>query len=200
MISQHARLARTLAEQLGLPDTVREAVGAAYEQWDGRGWPGDLKADAVPIAAQDRPARRVHGGGAPGRRDRRRRPRWPAGGRAGSSIRPWRSCCAPGPSEIFGGLDAVPAWQAVIAAEPALAVALSAERARQRAGRHRELRGPEVAVHPRPFGRGRRAGRGSRPQARAAAGGSADAAPGRAGARLRAAGRVELDLGPARAR
>ena len=44
MISQHARLARTLAEQLELPGMVREAVGAAYEQWDGRGWPGTLKA------------------------------------------------------------------------------------------------------------------------------------------------------------
>jgi hypothetical protein len=35
MISQHARLARTLAEQLELPGAVREGVGAAYEQWDG---------------------------------------------------------------------------------------------------------------------------------------------------------------------
>ena len=52
MISQHARLARTLAEQLGLPDTVREGVGTAYEQWDGRGWPGDLKSDAIPITAR----------------------------------------------------------------------------------------------------------------------------------------------------
>jgi hypothetical protein len=42
MISQHARLARTLAGQLELPGTVREGVGAAYEQWDGRGWPGTL--------------------------------------------------------------------------------------------------------------------------------------------------------------
>src|SRR6266567_2753429 len=36
MISQHARLAQTLAEQLDLSGQVREAVGAAYEQWDGR--------------------------------------------------------------------------------------------------------------------------------------------------------------------
>ncbi len=52
MISQHARLARTLAEQLDLPGMVREGVGAAYEQWDGRGWPGTLKADAIPVAAE----------------------------------------------------------------------------------------------------------------------------------------------------
>jgi response regulator RpfG family c-di-GMP phosphodiesterase len=52
MFSQHARLARTLAEQLGRPAVVRESVGAAYEQWDGRGWPGALKADAIPVAAR----------------------------------------------------------------------------------------------------------------------------------------------------
>jgi hypothetical protein len=37
MIESHSLLARRLAEQLGLPDPVREAVAAAYEQWDGRG-------------------------------------------------------------------------------------------------------------------------------------------------------------------
>src|SRR5205823_3373209 len=52
MISQHARLARTLAEQLELPGAVREGVGAAYEQWNGRGWPGTLKAGAIPVAAR----------------------------------------------------------------------------------------------------------------------------------------------------
>src|SRR5689334_14067205 len=52
MISQHARLARTLAEQLELPGAVCEGVGAAYEQWDGRGWPGTLKAGAIPVAAR----------------------------------------------------------------------------------------------------------------------------------------------------
>src|SRR5262245_34067528 len=52
MISQHARMARSLAEQLGLPDEVVEAVGCSYEQWDGRGWPGRLKGDEVPIAAR----------------------------------------------------------------------------------------------------------------------------------------------------
>src|SRR5258708_10276999 len=52
MISQHAKLARTLAEQLELPSAVREGVGAAYEQWDGRGWPGTLKAGAIPVATR----------------------------------------------------------------------------------------------------------------------------------------------------
>src|SRR5436190_7041556 len=49
MVAHHAELARSLAEQLELPGAVLEAIGAAYEQWDGRGWPGDLQGDAVPI-------------------------------------------------------------------------------------------------------------------------------------------------------
>ena len=40
MIARHAALARALAERLGLPEAVQEAVGASYEQWDGKGWPG----------------------------------------------------------------------------------------------------------------------------------------------------------------
>src|SRR5579872_5162827 len=52
MITRHAALARGLAEQLGLPDAVQLAVGASYEQWDGRGWPGQLEGDAVPIASR----------------------------------------------------------------------------------------------------------------------------------------------------
>jgi response regulator RpfG family c-di-GMP phosphodiesterase len=52
MIARHSALARSLAEQLGLPDSVQQAVGASYEQWDGRGWPGNLNGDGVPIAAR----------------------------------------------------------------------------------------------------------------------------------------------------
>jgi HD-GYP domain-containing protein (c-di-GMP phosphodiesterase class II) len=126
MISQHARLASTLAEQLGLPDTVREGVGAAYEQWDGRGWPGDRKSDAIPVAARIAQlaefmevAHRVGGVAAATTLARRR---------AGRQFDPVLAelLCASA-DEIFGGLDAVPAWKTVIAAEPALAVELSQE-------------------------------------------------------------------------
>ena len=126
MISQHARLARTLAEQLGLPGAVRESIGAAYEQWNGRGWPGALKANAIPIAARiaqlaefTEVAHRV--GGVAGAVALARR-------RAGRQFDPALAAllCSRA-DEIFGGLDAVPAWPAVIAAEPALAVELSTE-------------------------------------------------------------------------
>jgi HD-GYP domain-containing protein (c-di-GMP phosphodiesterase class II) len=124
MISQHARLARTLAGQLELPGTVLEGVGAAYEQWDGRGWPGTLKAGAIPVAARIAQlaefmevAHRV--GGVAGATALARR-------RAARQFDPALAAllCSQA-EEIFGGLEAAPAWPAVIAAEPALAVELS---------------------------------------------------------------------------
>ena len=124
MISQHARLARALAEQLELPGQVREAVGAAYEQWDGRGWPGDLRGEAVPAAARMAQfaeflevAHRVGGTQSATALARRQ---------AGKQFDPALAAlvCARA-EEIFGGLEAIPAWQTVIDAEPALAVELS---------------------------------------------------------------------------
>jgi len=52
MIAHHAAIARSLGEQLSLPGEVLAALGAAYERWDGRGWPGKLKGAAVPQAAR----------------------------------------------------------------------------------------------------------------------------------------------------
>ena len=52
MIDHHAALARMLADQLGLGDDVQDAVGSAYEQWDGKGWPGQRRGDAVPLGAR----------------------------------------------------------------------------------------------------------------------------------------------------
>ena len=50
MIEHHAAMAQALAEQLDLDAEVVDALGAAYEQWDGRGWPGVLEGAAVPLA------------------------------------------------------------------------------------------------------------------------------------------------------
>jgi HD-GYP domain-containing protein (c-di-GMP phosphodiesterase class II) len=124
MITQHARLAGTLGEQLGLPAEVSLAVGAAYEQWDGRGWPGELKAEQVPIAARiaqlaeyTEVASRVGGTDSATALARRR---------AGRQFDPelTATLCAHA-GEVLGGLDEVRAWDSVIAAEPALAVPLS---------------------------------------------------------------------------
>jgi HD-GYP domain-containing protein (c-di-GMP phosphodiesterase class II) len=124
MITQHARLAGILAEQLGLAGGIREAIGAAYEQWDGKGWPGELRGDAVPVAARiaqlaefTEVAHRTHG--TEGARALAR-------SRSGRQFDPALASllCAEADT-IFDGLDAVPAWQAVIASEPSLAVELS---------------------------------------------------------------------------
>ena len=52
MVAHHAEMARVLAEQLELPDDVLKALGDAYEQWDGHGWPGRIGGDDVPLAAR----------------------------------------------------------------------------------------------------------------------------------------------------
>jgi HD-GYP domain-containing protein (c-di-GMP phosphodiesterase class II) len=123
-LTRHAELAGALAEQLGLPGAVRAAVAASYEQWDGKGWPGLLKGDAVPIGSRlaqlaefVEVAHRVGGISAAETLARRR---------GGSQFDPGLSelLCAES-DEILGGLDSVHTWEAVIGAEPALGVLLS---------------------------------------------------------------------------
>ncbi len=125
MIVQHAALARRLAEQLGLPGDVQEAVGAAYEQWDGKGWPGDLSGEAIPIGSRlaqiaefVEVAHRIGGTGAAVALAEKR---------AGSQFDPSLSgaLCA-NAETILDGLDTGQTWEAVIAAEPSLGVNLSA--------------------------------------------------------------------------
>jgi HD-GYP domain-containing protein (c-di-GMP phosphodiesterase class II) len=126
MIARHSAIARLLADQLGLPDAVQQAVGASYEQWDGHGWPGDLKGDAVPIAARlallaeyTEVAHRIGGPEAAALLARKR---------AGAQFDPALSglLCAD-PEAILSGLESAQTWDAVIAAEPALGVRLSGE-------------------------------------------------------------------------
>jgi HD-GYP domain-containing protein (c-di-GMP phosphodiesterase class II) len=127
MIAQHAALARALASELGLPDTVLDAVGASYEQWDGRGWPGELRGEAVPIAARlaqfaeyVEVAHRIGGAEAAVLLAQKR---------GGSQFDPLlaKLLCQDAGS-ILSDLDRVQAWDAVIAAEPALARMLSGQR------------------------------------------------------------------------
>ena len=127
MIAQHAMLARMLAEQLGLPDDVLAALGGAYEQWDGHGWPGRLKGEEVPVPARVAQlaeyvevAHRVGGVDAVTTLARKR-----SGKQFDPAIAELVWADADG---ILDGLDSVGTWEAVIGAEPALAVTLSGER------------------------------------------------------------------------
>jgi HD-GYP domain-containing protein (c-di-GMP phosphodiesterase class II) len=127
MMGSHAAMARALAEQLGLPDEVRAALGGSYEQWDGRGWPGELEGEEVPIAARVAQlaefvevAHRI--GGVPAARELARK-------RGGRQFDPMLADTLRADADaILDGLDSVRTWDAVIEAEPALAVVLSGER------------------------------------------------------------------------
>jgi HD-GYP domain-containing protein (c-di-GMP phosphodiesterase class II) len=127
MIEHHAALARTLGEQLELPVEVTTALGAAYEMWDGKGWPGELSGEDVPLASRvamvaeyTEVAHRL--GGADATRELARE-------RAGKQFDPTLAELIEHEADlIFAGLDSVGTWDAVIDAEPALAVVLSGDR------------------------------------------------------------------------
>jgi HD-GYP domain-containing protein (c-di-GMP phosphodiesterase class II) len=127
MIEHHAQMARTLGEQLGAPEAVLQALAAAYERWDGHGWPGALAGEDVPLASRIAQlaefvevAHRV--GGVEGAKDLARK-------RAGKQFEPTLAELVRTDGElILAGLDAVDTWGAVVDAEPALGVVLSGER------------------------------------------------------------------------
>jgi HD-GYP domain-containing protein (c-di-GMP phosphodiesterase class II) len=127
MIAHHAGMARTLGEQLELPDEVLEALSGAYEQWDGRGWPDGLNGTDIPLAARlallaefVEVAHRVGGVGAATELAQKR---------GGKQFDPTLAALLGAEGEmILAGVDSVGTWDAVIEAEPALAVVLSAER------------------------------------------------------------------------
>jgi HD-GYP domain-containing protein (c-di-GMP phosphodiesterase class II) len=106
---------------------VLGALEAAYERWDGRGWPGELEAEEVPIASRlaqlaefVEVANRM--GGVEAARDLVRQ-------RRGDQFDPTLADLMDAEAEvILSGLDTVETWEAVIGAEPALAVVLSGER------------------------------------------------------------------------
>jgi HD-GYP domain-containing protein (c-di-GMP phosphodiesterase class II) len=110
-----------------LAAAVVDALGAGYEQWDGRGWPGDLAGDAVPLPSRVAQlaefvevAHRVGGVRAAAAL---------AGRQAGRQFDPaLAKIVQEEPEELFATLDEVATWDAVIASEPALAVVLSEER------------------------------------------------------------------------
>lgn len=121
MIAQHAAIARRLGEQLALSEEVLRALGATYERWDGRGWPGKLKGDQVPVAARIAQtaefvevANRVGGIAAVKKLARDWR-----GGQFDPAIADLLMAKA---EVLLSAIDAIAVWDAVIRAEPALAV------------------------------------------------------------------------------
>jgi HD-GYP domain-containing protein (c-di-GMP phosphodiesterase class II) len=126
MIDRHAELARRFAEELGLPQQVRDAVAASYERWDGKGWPGVLQGEAIPIAARlsqlaefVEVAHRLGGPSAAAELARRR---------AGTQFDPRLAQLVSANSEgLFADLDSGRTWRSVVDAEPALARTLTGD-------------------------------------------------------------------------
>jgi HD-GYP domain-containing protein (c-di-GMP phosphodiesterase class II) len=126
MIETHNTFARTFALELGLPEAVGDAVATAYERWDGRGWPGELSGEEIPLASRVvqlaehvEVVHRVAGTAAACALARER---------AGKQFDPALAELLVRDAEaIFEGLDAVGQWQSVIAEEPSLALLLSGE-------------------------------------------------------------------------
>jgi HD-GYP domain-containing protein (c-di-GMP phosphodiesterase class II) len=128
MVTQHAALARGLAADLHLPEQTQHAIGSSYEQWDGRGWPGVLSGDEVPVAARVASmaefvevAHRVHGTESACAVVRRERGRQFDPGLADELLAD--------ADELLAGLDDVDTFAAVIASEPSLAVVLTDDEA-----------------------------------------------------------------------
>jgi HD-GYP domain-containing protein (c-di-GMP phosphodiesterase class II) len=126
MVREHARVARLLGEQLNMSAGVLASLASAYEMWNGKGWPGELRGEEVPLAARlaqlaeyAEVAHRV--GGVEAAKELAR-------GRAGKQFDPSLAelICSDADS-IFAGLDGIGTWEAVIDAEPGLALVLSGE-------------------------------------------------------------------------
>jgi len=125
MIDHHAAMARLLGEQLSLSEPALDSLGAAYEMWDGKGYPGELKGEQIPLAARIsmiaefvEVAQRV--GGVDAVRELMRK-------RAGDQFDPKLAAIMGAEAEmLLAGIDeAASSWDAVINAEPALAVRLT---------------------------------------------------------------------------
>jgi HD-GYP domain-containing protein (c-di-GMP phosphodiesterase class II) len=126
MIETHAAMARSLADHLEMDEAVCSALGHAYERWDGKGWPGKLEGEEVPLPARVAQvaeyvevANRL--GGVPAARELVR-------SRRGDQFDPALADLLDAEADvILSGLDEVGTWDAVIAAEPGLARVLTGE-------------------------------------------------------------------------
>ena len=149
MIESHAQIARMLGDQLGLSPAVLDALGASYERWDGRGWPGDLKGDQVPLpsriaqfAEYVEVANRVDGPAGATRMARQRRGKQFDPDVVDALLHDERTVLPP--------VDDASSWSAVVGSEPGLSVRLDDEqfdRALEAIARFVDLKSPYFLGH-----------------------------------------------------
>jgi HD-GYP domain-containing protein (c-di-GMP phosphodiesterase class II)/DNA-binding CsgD family transcriptional regulator len=149
MITRHAELARALGAELGLGDDVLAALGSSYERWDGKGFPGDLSAGAIPLAS--RIAQLAEFLEVEHRTDGVEAALVLARRRSGRQFDPTLVdvVCADA-EKVFNDLDDLASWDAVIDGEPGLARTLSSsecEDALSAVGRFVDLKSPYTVGH-----------------------------------------------------
>jgi HD-GYP domain-containing protein (c-di-GMP phosphodiesterase class II) len=124
MVASHARLARRLGVELRFPETTLDALGSAYETWNGKGFPGERAGVGIPIASRIAQlaefmevAHRTGGVTAAVELARRC---------AGKQFDPnlVEILCADA-DKVFHDLDETESWEVVLDAEPALSPPLS---------------------------------------------------------------------------
>ena len=113
----HCDVARILGARMGLSAQVQGALGHLYERWDGRGMPGEVRGEQIPLpvrvmhVAQDADMAWQAGGPQLARRV--------VASRAGSGLdpRPAHAFLAAG-EKAFADLDLPSVWELALAAEP----------------------------------------------------------------------------------
>ena len=189
--------ADVLAARLGMARPVRDALACTFERWNGKGQPNRVKGERIPL-----PMRIVHLA-----QDAEGLARLRSPGeaitviqqRSGRAYDPALAAeFVPVAAEMFARLDKLDPWDAVLACEPQprrVLTGAALDEALEVAADFTDLKSPFTAGHSRQVAALAAAAcdRAGLPRRRGGTG-----ATGRAGARSRADGGPELDLGQAR--
>jgi HD-GYP domain-containing protein (c-di-GMP phosphodiesterase class II) len=114
--ASHCDVARVLGARMGFSEQIQAALRHLYERWDGKGMPGDLRGEQIPLAvrlmqvAQDADITARHGQDTAASVLRER---------AGSGLDPAAVDVAQAlGGELFDGLDAPSVWDLALRLEP----------------------------------------------------------------------------------
>jgi HD-GYP domain-containing protein (c-di-GMP phosphodiesterase class II) len=114
--ASHCDVARVLGARMGFSEQIQTALRHLYERWDGKGMPGDLRGDQIPLAvrlmqvAQDADITGRHGPDVASKVLKER---------AGSGLDPEAVAVALAlGDELFAGLEAPSIWDLALRLEP----------------------------------------------------------------------------------
>jgi HD-GYP domain-containing protein (c-di-GMP phosphodiesterase class II) len=125
--ASHCDVARILGARMGLSEPIQECLRHLYERWDGKGQPGELRGEQVPLpvrlmqVAQDADMAHQRGGAELARRV--------VSDHAGAGLDPQSVAAflAAG-DDVFKNFDAPSIWDEAIAAEPGAQPVITEER------------------------------------------------------------------------